>query len=128
MDFEVYFRRFSHDFSKGIQPRKPEVDARVFKEKLEYDSTTFFGGRYFGRMGSPKDVMAVAVRHLNHTEDVDEASKMEVSASSEDRSYDERNRVSKHIYRKPEKNQDHGSTLKQQPSYLDTNEVERKAL
>ena len=127
VNFEVYFRRFSHDFSKGSQPRKPEVDARVFKEKLEYDSTTFFGGRYFGRMGRPK-VMAVSVRHLNHTEDVDEASKMEVSAISEDRSYDERDRVSKHIFREPEKNQDHWSTLKQQPSDLNTNEVERKAL
>ena len=35
------------------------------KKSLKYDSTTFFGGQYFGRMDRPK-VMAVAIRHLKY--------------------------------------------------------------
>lgn len=128
VDFQVYFRRFSPEFSKGSQARRPEIDARLFKEKLEYDSTTFFGGRYFGRMGRPK-VTAVAVRHLNHTGDVvAETFGKDVSSSAEDRRNDEGSRVSKHIFRDLDKDQEHWTTLKRQPSDLDTNKVEFEAL
>lgn len=70
VDFEVYFQNLRPDLTKGKNhSRRPAVEARLFKEKLEYDSTTFFGGRYFGRMGPPK-VTTVAVRHLQRSGNV----------------------------------------------------------
>jgi hypothetical protein len=68
------------------------------------------------------------LRHFNHTGNVDEASGNEASASSKDITYVEGNRVPKHIFSESEKDQDHWTTLKQQPSNRDTNEVEGNAL
>lgn len=122
VDFQVYFRRLSADFSKGRKPRRPEIDARSFKEKLEYDSTTFFGGRYFGRMGRPK-ITSVAVRHFNHTGDVvDETFGKDVSSSAENGRGDEGGRASKDIFRDLD-----WTTLKRQSSDLDLNAVEVEA-
>ncbi|XP_024368115.1 uncharacterized protein [Physcomitrium patens] len=127
LDFEVYFRRLGSEFSKRGQPRRPDVDARVFKEKLEYDTTTFFGGRYFGRMGRP-NVLAVTVRHLNHTGDaVDDAFDKDVFGRFEDTS-NERDRISKHTLQDLDRDDDHQTIFEHQPTDLDADEVEVEVL
>lgn len=128
VDFEVYFRRFRPDFSRGGQPRKAEIDARVFKEKLEFDSTTFFGGQYFGRMGRP-NLMAVAVRHLNRSQNVmDDTFGNDVFGSIEDKSSNGEDQIFKHVFQDLHKDRDHDVIFSQQPADLDTDEVEAEAL
>lgn len=67
VDFEVHFYRPKQGKSKINSSREPEVDARLFKEKLESLSTQLFGGRYFGPLGPP-NVTAVSVRQLYQTD------------------------------------------------------------